>query len=131
MLDDHPDDKDNELKFRCRDPKGTDALGRREEWPLDWEAVVLGHVVAQNKLVVSVDMNQSTGIPIIAVIVEYSRHLPLRQDSRFLETQTTQDFNEARHIGATHQEVEVIVPARRSIERNVALPMTVFYPLCS
>jgi hypothetical protein len=131
VLQDHPHHEDDQLELgsRNRERKHLVALDRGEVRLLDGESVILRRVVAEDELVMGVDVHQLPGRLVEPVGVEDPRHVLDGRRSSILESQAADDRGETLSVPATHQQVEVAVASGRAFQRVVALPVAVRDPL--
>ena len=128
-----PWDKDRmseeaKLELGSGDQERRHRSSRSQIRDLDRQVVVLGHVVADDELVVGVDVHEASGSPIDGVRVIDARQLfPAREES-VPEPQISQDPFEPTSVRAMYEEVQVVLPTRRPIEGLVALPVAVADP---
>ena len=127
VLQHQPDDQEDQLQLARGDAELAIPLGCVEERVLERDPVALGQVVADDELIVGMDVDESLGLAVIAVEVQdpgQRRWSPCE-----LEVEAMHDFREAVLVSASDEEVEVVLGRSRAIEERVALPMAVADPV--
>ena len=128
VLDRHAEQEEAKLELGSGDHERRHRSSRSQIGNLDRQVIVLGHVIADDELIVGVDVHEAPGSRVNAVRVIDARQLfPAREES-VPEPQISQDPFEPTSVRAMHEEVQVVLPTRRPIEGLVALPVAVADP---
>jgi hypothetical protein len=123
VLQHEPEDEQDVLELRFGNQELSVGPDAAQERVLEWQSVALGQVVADDELVVRVNVDDLVGLRIEAVIVEDPRKRERPQGE--LERKTVHDCGESVAVGARDQQVEVAVTRSGAIEKRVALEMAV------
>ena len=128
MLDHHAKQEETELELGSRDHERRYGSSRREIRDLDRQVIVLGHVIANDELIVGVDVHEASGSRIDGVRVIDARQFFPARESSVPEPQIAQDRFEPTCVRAMNEEVQIVLSTRRPIEGLVALPVAVADP---
>jgi hypothetical protein len=125
VLDHHADQEEPQLELRSGNHERRYGPGRRQIGNLDGQVIVLRHVVADDELIVRVDMHEMSGAMVDAVRVIDARQLLPTWQLSVPEPKISEDPFESTGIRAKDEQIQIVLPACRSIEGFVALPMAV------
>jgi hypothetical protein len=125
VLDRHPDEEHGELEGWGRDHERPIRRRGGEVGLFDRQVDVLGHVVADDQLVVSMDMHQCAARRVESVrVIDAGELLPSGLDG-VLEPQLPEDPLEPFRVGSVHQQIQIVLAVGGSRDRLVALPMAI------
>jgi hypothetical protein len=125
VLDHHADQEEPQLELRSRNQERRHGPGRCQIGGLDRQVVVLRHVVADDELIVRVDVDEVSGSPVDPVGVIDTRQLFPPRQLGVPEPKVSEDALEPAGVGAKDEEIQIVLSAGRPIERLVALPVAV------
>ena len=120
MLQGQADDQQDQLELRRRDGNLAVWPRRIQERLLERHPVALRQVVADDQLVVRVDVDQAAGLGVAPVVVEDAGQSTLGAQGQ-LEAEAMQHRREAVLIRSRDQQVKVVLARARAIQKGVAL----------
>jgi hypothetical protein len=86
---------------------------------------VLCQVIAQNELIVGMNMNKPVRLRIIGIIVKNTRKLFCQWGPRLLKSQPVQNNRKTLRITTTDQEIKIVFTTGGTVEDIIALPVAI------